>query len=187
MRSMLLLAFLLAIPGCGEDGSGAGASGEGAGSSSGGPSVGGAGGDGGTGGVPVGSASTGGAASGGAGGGHAACAGGLPVVSFAADVQPIFTQSCAKTNCHKGSKPDAGLDLSAGKAYAEVVGVATAECSGDRSRVIPGDPEESYLFDKVLGVDLCNKSSRMPINSAKLSEAKLAVLHAWICAGALDD
>jgi hypothetical protein len=183
---MLLLALLLAMPGCGEDAAGAGSSGEGASSSS-GASNGGAGGAPGTGGMPVGGASTGGAANGGAGGVAAACAGDLPVVSFVADVQPIFTQSCAKTNCHKGNQPDAGLDLSAGKAYAEIVGVDTAECSGDRTRVIPGDPDESYLFDKVLGVDLCNKSSRMPINSAKLSEAKLAVLHAWICAGAPDN
>jgi hypothetical protein len=183
MRSMLLLALLLAMPGCGEDASGAGSSGEGASSSSGAASIGGGGG---AGGASV-ASGTGGAATGGAGGGSAACVGDLPVVSFAADVQPIFTQSCAKTNCHKGTQPDAGLDLSAGKAYAEIVGVATAECSGDRTRVIPGDPDESYLFDKVLGVDLCNKSSQMPINSPKLSEAKLAVLHAWICAGALDD
>ncbi|MEJ7732895.1 MAG: hypothetical protein WKG00_27330 [Polyangiaceae bacterium] len=187
MRSMFLLAFLVAVPGCGEDVSGVGSSGEGASSSSGAPSAGGAGGDASTGGVPVGSASAGGAASGGAGGGAAACASDLPVVSFAADIQPIFTQSCALTNCHRGSQPDVGLDLSDGKAHAEIFGVATAECSGARTRVIPGDPDESYLLDKVLGVDLCNKSSRMPINSPKLSEAKLAVLHAWICAGALDD
>jgi hypothetical protein len=184
MRGTFLLALLVSLLACGDDGSGDGSSGPGpgGGASSSSASSGGAGG---AGGGAMGGGGAG-AAGGGAGGGSA-CSSGLPTVSFAADVQPIFTQSCAKTNCHKGTAPDVGLDLSAGKSHADIVGVATAECSGDRVRVIAGDPQQSYLFDKVVGVDLCGNSSRMPINSPKLSDAHLAVLEAWICGGALDD
>jgi hypothetical protein len=39
-------------------------------------------------------------------------------VSFANDIQPIFTKSCALSSCHNGSKAP---DLSAGKAYAELM------------------------------------------------------------------
>jgi hypothetical protein len=110
------------------------------------------------------------------------------VVSFAADVQPILTASCAKTNCHSGAAPDEGLSLMAGQSHAELVGAATSECSGTRTRVAAGDPAESYLFDKVRGVDLCGTSKRMPPPlGPMLSQSDRDVLEAWICGGALDD
>jgi len=189
MRCTLLLALVMALAACGDDGSGDGDSGPATSSSStsGDPGTGGAGG---TGGALVGGGSaTGGAAVGGAGtgGNPDACPPGLPVVSFTNDVQPIFTASCAKTNCHKGSAPDVGLDLAAGNAHADLVGVTTAQCQKQRTRIIPGDPDESYLLDKVRGVDLCDKSARMPLQGMKLSEEKIAIIQAWICGGALED
>src|SRR5689334_530452 len=62
-------------------------------------------------------------------------------VSFSRDIQPIFTQNCAKVGCHAGatshpsSKP---LNLEAGQAYTNIVAVF----SGQRPtlmRVQPGD------------------------------------------------
>lgn len=189
MRCTLFLAILLAAAGCGDDGSGDGDTGPSSTASTTGEP--GTGGTGGGGALAGGGPATGGAAVGGAGGGGGsnvdACPPGLPVVSFAADVQPILTQSCAKTNCHKGSAPDVGLDLAEGNAHADIVDVTTAQCGQTRKRIIPGDPEESYLLDKVRGVDLCDKSSRMPLLAAKLSEEKITTIQAWICGGALND
>jgi hypothetical protein len=115
--------------------------------------------------------------------GQCVCAGG--VVSFASDVQPILTASCAKTACHTGSLPKAGLDLSAGKSHAELVGAPSIQCA-DRLLVVPGAPTESYLMNKVMNVDLCGTSKKMP-PSGSLSDAQLEVLSQWICGGALDD
>ncbi|MFO0550613.1 MAG: PE-PGRS family protein [Polyangiaceae bacterium] len=115
------------------------------------------------------------------------CAG-LPVVSFATDVQPILTTSCAKANCHSGVMPDAGLDLTVGHSHAELVGVATAQCGGQRTRVVASDPSGSYLVDKIMGQELCGNSVRMPPSpSASLSQEKKDIILGWVCRGAVDD
>ncbi|NUP08508.1 MAG: PE-PGRS family protein [Polyangiaceae bacterium] len=128
-------------------------------------------------------------ATGGAGGAiEGLCGADLPVVSFAADVQPIFTSTCAKSTCHAGTQPDGSLDLREGAAHAELTNVSTSGCSGDRTRIVPGDPDESYLFDKIRGVDLCGTSHRMPPSpNPMLSDEQIAIFEAWICAGAKDD
>lgn len=116
------------------------------------------------------------------------CEPGLPTVSFAADIQPILTTSCAKTNCHSGGNPDASLDLRQGAAYGELVDMASTQCFGDRTRVTPGDPEESYLFDKIRNKDLCGNSKRMPYPpTAMLTPEQRTLFEAWICAGALEN
>ncbi len=51
-----------------------------------------------------------------------ACGGCGASVSFAAQVQPIFTNSCT-VGCHSGTRPADGMDLSAGRAFAMIVGV----------------------------------------------------------------
>lgn len=127
---------------------------------------------------------------GGSGGGEpeVLCRPGLPTVSFATDVQPILTTSCAKANCHAGTNPDAGLDLREGAAYAELVNTSSTQCFGERTRVTPGDPEESYLFDKIRNKDLCGNSKRMPYPpTAMLPDEQRTLIEAWICAGALED
>jgi hypothetical protein len=48
--------------------------------------------------------------------------------------------------------------------------------------VDPGDPEGSYLMNKLLGVGMC-AGTRMP-RGGKLSEEQLSVVRAWIEAGA---
>lgn len=179
-RSSLPIVFALLA--CGDGGAGSdigGAPGTGGGVI-GGAALGGAGGDGGQ---------SGGQGGGQGGGGEAPlCGEDLPAVSFAKDVQPIFTQSCAKTNCHRGSSADEDLELTAEVSHSQIVGVETSQCSGDRIRIVPGDPDASYLFDKIRGVDLCGDSDRMPAgNTANLTDAQTAILQAWICNGAPND
>lgn len=107
-------------------------------------------------------------------------------VAFA-DVQAILTNRCATMGCHSGGGiAKAGLDLTAGVSYAALVGKSTTQCNGSRMRVIPNKPEESYLVDKVMGIDLCGASKRMP-PSISLSAADIQTISDWICAGALEN
>jgi hypothetical protein len=115
------------------------------------------------------------------------CTCGAPVaVSFATDVQPILTASCAKIGCHTGVLPDAGLDLTAGAAYAEIVGKDATQCSDTRLIVDPGKPDVSYIIDKVTAHGICGGKKKMP-PLGTLSADKIQLISDWICGGALDN
>lgn len=74
----------------------------------------------------------------------------VPTISLTANIQPIFDTSCALGGCHAGAIPAGELDLSPGAARAELVGVASMQIPG-RDRVVPGDPDASYLVQKIEG------------------------------------
>ncbi|MBI2388544.1 MAG: hypothetical protein HYV09_02910 [Deltaproteobacteria bacterium] len=106
-------------------------------------------------------------------------------VSFAKDVQPIFSASCTGTGCHSGAVPRGSLSLEAGKSYGELVNVASAACSG-KLLVTPGDVSKSYLDNKLTGVGMCF-GTQMPKAGAALPAAQLATIRSWICNGAKND
>ncbi|NUO48699.1 MAG: hypothetical protein HOV80_07575 [Polyangiaceae bacterium] len=109
-------------------------------------------------------------------------------VSFTNDVAPIFQTKCATSGCHTGSLPDGGMNLGADNAYEATVNHATKSCSGDRVRIIPGDPAESYLWDKIQNTDLCGTSGKMPPSGKpQLTAEQKTVITAWICGGAVQD
>jgi len=111
------------------------------------------------------------------------CMCGTTNVAFA-DVQAIFTNSCTASACHSGAAPKAGLDLTDGNAYDQIVNVASSQCGGaSRTRIVPGDPMESYLVDKLMNVDKCT-GSRMPPTIA-LPTDKIQVISDWVCGGAM--
>jgi hypothetical protein len=183
--------------GCGDDSSSTGGSGAtsaggegGAGATGAGASGAGASGAGGEGGVPT-AGGAGGTTS--DGGGPPNPCEGAPTVSFATDVLPILVESCSFSSCHAGAQPDAGLDLTEGNAYAELVNISTSQCNGSRVRVVPGDAAESYLVDKLRGVDMCGTGQKMPrtyppgSNAAPWTPEKTSIVEAWVCGGALDD
>jgi hypothetical protein len=111
-----------------------------------------------------------------------------------ADVQPIFMASCAVNNCHKPSvangvpvDPKAGLDLSPATAYAALVGPQSTQCTtaGGRALVVPGQPADSYLIDKLTGTQMCFGKRMPPLMS--LPAAQIQTISDWICSGALND
>ena len=104
-------------------------------------------------------------------------------VSFAADVQPIFTANC--TTCHSGGAPPAGLDLSAGNAYADTVNVASFEMA-TLDRVLPGDAANSYLVRKINGGPGIS-GSQMPLAAPPLSSTDIGTITNWIIQGALNN
>jgi len=94
----------------------------------------------------------------------------------------------ACTQCHTsvGRVPPAGLDLSHDAAYANLVGVASTAKAG-AVRVVPGDPANSYLVDKLDGSPGI-VGQRMPRNSGPfLTEGQMTILKRWIADGAAND
>lgn len=108
--------------------------------------------------------------------------------SFANDVQPILTASCAISGCHSGSSPTGRLNLSAGVAYANLVNVPSGGAPTVK-RVQPGNAWQSYLYHKVSGTaDLSDNQTvagaQMPLVGNKLSSAQMSAILNWIEEGA---
>jgi hypothetical protein len=102
-----------------------------------------------------------------------------------AQVQSLFNQSCV--SCHS---TDADLDLSAGKAYANLVGQpapSTESCGG--MLVVPGSPETSYLFIKLSSARPCvgEQMPRTDIFPVPLPQCLQKLVRDWIARGAPAD
>ncbi len=102
--------------------------------------------------------------------------------TLAKDVQPIFDNSCVK--CHGDKHQKAKLNLSAATARKELVDVPSDEVP-QIVRLKPGDPEHSYLWQKL--EHTASKGKGMPrvfFWSTSLSDQELGVIRKWIEAGA---
>jgi hypothetical protein len=95
----------------------------------------------------------------------------------------IFTPSCALSGCHAGPSPQQGMNLSAGQAYAALVNVPSTE-QPSLLRVRPGNPDQSYLVQKIMGTAAVG--ARMPLGGAPLSDSQIQAVRDWIAAGALN-
>jgi CHRD domain len=106
-------------------------------------------------------------------------------ISFAKDVQPIFTTNCALSGCHAGNAPQQGMNLSAGQAFANIVGVRSKEAPS-LNRIEPGDPQKSYLWHKINGTQATvgGSGGRMPFGRAPLPADQIAKIQQWITQGA---
>ena len=97
----------------------------------------------------------------------------------------VFTPSCAVSGCHTGPTGGAlpsGLNLSSADAsFANLVGVASVQQPA-LSRVAVGDPDNSYLVQKVEGT--AASGSRMPLGGGALDQALIDDLREWISNGA---
>jgi hypothetical protein len=111
-------------------------------------------------------------------------------VSFSEDIQPIFTASCALTNCHVGAGPlgAPGLTLSAGQALAATVNVSSSQVPR-LFRIEPGNADSSYLIIKLEGEQglVGGVGAQMPINADPLDQMTIDLIRSWIDAGAGDN
>ena len=111
--------------------------------------------------------------------------------TFSSIQQNIFIAAdssgrAACTGCHStvgGRNPSAGLDLASATAHAQLVNVPSNAKAG-AVRVIPGDPENSYLIHKLDG-RLGIVGQRMPRTSGPfLTDGQVLVIKRWIELGA---
>jgi hypothetical protein len=100
------------------------------------------------------------------------------LISFAGNIQPIFTASCAVSGCHVdgGIAP---MSLAAGEAYKNLVNNGALVEPG--VRVIPGDSADSVLFKKVSGT---TAGPQMPIGASPLPASEQGLIKVWIDMGA---
>jgi len=98
---------------------------------------------------------------------------------FAAIQETIFTPICA--NCHAGAGAPLGLQLDAANSYALLIGVASSQVPS-LLRVQPGNPDASYLFQKISG--LATVGDRMPQGGPPLPQSAIALVRQWISNGA---
>jgi len=99
----------------------------------------------------------------------------------AANVQSIINANC--TSCHSGPTPSRGLSLVDIKTS---VGVAAAGCPA-KLRIAPGQSAHSYIVDKIKGAAQdggCFSGRQMPLNKPALAASDIAIISAWIDAGA---
>lgn len=108
---------------------------------------------------------------------------GTAALTFTQIQGQVFTPVCAKAGCHAASSAEAGLVLEAGRAYGEVVGRLSTQRAGF-ARVQPGDPDGSYLIQKLRG-DPNITGQRMPQDGPPfLTNEQIDGIAAWIRAGA---
>jgi putative transposon-encoded protein len=105
-----------------------------------------------------------------------------PAVTLAADIQPIFTAKCALSGCHAGSRPQEGMNLSSGQALQNTVNVDSMEVPSLK-RVKPGDPDNSFLYEKVSKSNP-RSGDRMPQIGGPLTQAQIDKIRQWIEQGA---
>jgi hypothetical protein len=94
----------------------------------------------------------------------------------------VFTPIC--TACHAGASAPLGLRLDAGAAYALLVNASSVE-SPSQFRVQPGNPDASYLIQKLEGTAAVG--GRMPLGGTPLPPETIAVIRQWITNGATND
>jgi hypothetical protein len=108
--------------------------------------------------------------------------------TLSGDVQPVLTANCALSGCHVGNDAVLGQNLSAGRTFTSVVDVPSVQAP-DLRRVRPFLPDSSYLVHKIQGTQASvgGSGSRMPLIGGPLSQEQIALIRAWILAGAADD
>jgi hypothetical protein len=109
------------------------------------------------------------------------------------DAPPTFTElhervlqpSCVFATCHqKGASAAGMMPLDRDVAHASLVDAAAVGAPG-RIRVIPGDPEQSYVIEKITS-PTPTAGEQMPPD-APLEAERVELIRAWIEAGAADD
>jgi hypothetical protein len=107
-------------------------------------------------------------------------AGGVPLAADFASIQAnVFTPICTK--CHIGGGAPEGLRLDAANSYSLLVGVPSTEVPS-LLRVKPGDPDNSYIIQKLEGHAAVG--AQMPYGGPYLPTSTIAFIRQWITNGA---
>ena len=105
--------------------------------------------------------------------------------SPAADAMQIFAERCASKKCHGGESPKKKMDLSSAASVKATAINVDADENSALKRILPGKPEESYLFLKITksrrsDTHLIKWKQMPPDSDMALDEKQIAVIEAWI-------
>jgi hypothetical protein len=107
---------------------------------------------------------------------------------FAAVQREVFDRSCTSASCHASATRAGGLSLEASDSYDSLVDVepdnGVARAAG-LLRVVPGDPESSFLVRKITSDLAPGEGSPMPLGMSPLAPADIELVRSWIAEGAL--
>ena len=101
-------------------------------------------------------------------------------VTFTMVQEQVFNKSCAFSGCHAGLQPQAGMNLSDGNAYSNLVNVISKR-NPNYKRVDPGNSSNSYIIKMLRNTG--ENTWQMP-PSGKLSEDIIGLVESWINDGA---
>ncbi|MCH7854342.1 MAG: hypothetical protein IIB76_08415, partial [Proteobacteria bacterium] len=100
----------------------------------------------------------------------------------------IFGPTCSVGGCHTGPTSNvlpSGMNLTtAANSFAALVNVTSLQ-QGGLNRVTPGDPDNSYLIQKLEGT--AATGVRMPFGGPFLDQATINMVRQWISDGALNN
>jgi hypothetical protein len=105
------------------------------------------------------------------------CTGASP--AFATDIVPILRGCAAGEICHGNQFGYGGL--------VNATTQRDTSCTPARVLVTPRDLGNSYMLNKLLGIDMCTMSSRMPLGGVYLLQTEIQTFADWVCVGAPDD
>ena len=94
---------------------------------------------------------------------------------YTTQVKPILQANCAR--CHGGYNHRGGLNLD--------TRAGMLKGGHDGTVLVPGDPDKSLLIRLIRHQGPANDPMNMPPNRPKLSDADIAVVAAWVKAGAV--
>ncbi len=97
----------------------------------------------------------------------------------------IFTPICSVCHTGVGASLPGSQNLTAGNTYTSIVNVTSIEVP-TMKRIVPGDPDNSYLVLKIQGSPGI-VGVQMPASGGPLSQAQIDEVRAWVAAGALNN
>ncbi len=97
----------------------------------------------------------------------------------------IFTPVCSVCHTGAGASLPGSQNLSAGHSFTSVVNVNSIEVPSMK-RIVPGDPDSSYLVLKIQGSPGI-VGVQMPASGGPLTQAQIDEVRSWVAAGALDN
>jgi hypothetical protein len=102
----------------------------------------------------------------------------------------IFTPSCTFSSCHSLEGHEGQLVLVSGRSFAQLVNAPAAQDAAAAAalvRVVPGQPEQSFLVLKLRPHLPAAYGKQMPDASGLLDDDARAAIEEWIRRGANDD
>ena len=94
---------------------------------------------------------------------------------YTSKVKPILDTNCAR--CHMGDNHKGGLNLD--------TRAGMLKGGHDGAVIVPGDPASSLLVKLIRHEGPADDPMPMPPNKPKISDADIAVITAWVKAGAV--